>query len=542
MSNKSKQNLSESSFILIFSTILVKVVSAFFKVPLASDLFLGNLGFGYFSVAHDLFMPFYILAISGLPVAVSHITAEHLTKKHYKVVKDNFYITRRLFLIMGVLVSLLVSLISIPVILSTPTAKDTLYSILAVVPSIFLCFLLSVYRGYFESFCNMFPTAISKLIEALCKLVLGLSFSYIVIKNTNNPAYAAAAAMLGITIGTFFSTLYLHIKLKKVKLLDFNTDENTNEETKNITVKTIFILMVPFVLCSLASSFVSLIDVLTVKLQISNANTEYFNMILSQNPNLFGDTATYLYGIRSKVFTLYYLVPTLTMSLGVGALPILTEIWVKKDEVSLKNNLNLNLKLVSVITFPAGIGMMALSKPIMHLLYSSNDSLSGNLLFIYGLAAIFTGLAIPLTNILQSIDLSVFALKHIIIGIVIKTIANILLLSFSSINIYGVAIGTFLMFLYICLVLFIKMLKTVQGIDLKNSIIKPLLSAVICGITAFVISQISDNKLFYVMAIFLAVLVYFTFILILKTFKKEEVQTFPFGKKLFSIFSSKRNI
>ena len=67
--NKTKQNLVSSSLILLVSTVLVKIIGAAFKIPLATNTFLGDLGFGYFSVAYDLFTPFYTLAVSGLPSA-----------------------------------------------------------------------------------------------------------------------------------------------------------------------------------------------------------------------------------------------------------------------------------------------------------------------------------------------------------------------------------------------------------------------------------------------------------------------------------------
>ena len=74
----------------MLSTIAVKIIGACFKIPLASKLFLGDLGFGYFSVAYDLFMPFYTLAISGLPAALSHIVAEFAAQKRFKDIKNTF--------------------------------------------------------------------------------------------------------------------------------------------------------------------------------------------------------------------------------------------------------------------------------------------------------------------------------------------------------------------------------------------------------------------------------------------------------------------
>ena len=56
------------------------------------------------------------------------------------------------------------------------------------------------------------------------------------------------------------------------------------------------------------------------------------------------------------------------MSLGVGALPILTEDITKNDDISFKKNLNQLLKTTTIITMPAGFGMLVISNNIMDLL------------------------------------------------------------------------------------------------------------------------------------------------------------------------------
>ena len=86
----------------------------------------------------------------------------------------------------------------------------------------------------------MYPTAISKIIEAIFKLVFGLILAFSVIRLTNNPALASAAAMTAITIGTFFATLYLRIKYKKQ---DKKFLQNNREERQEITYKIIFVLL-----------------------------------------------------------------------------------------------------------------------------------------------------------------------------------------------------------------------------------------------------------------------------------------------------------
>lgn len=524
-----KHTLTENSIVLIISTAIVKIIGAVFKIPLATDTFLGDLGFGYFSVAHDIFMPFYVLAISGLPSAVSQITAKYVAKRNYYSVKENFKITRKLFVVLGLIFSLLVAILSVPLLFSS-TEKNTVFSILSIIPAIFLCFIISVYRGFFEGFNNMYPTAVSKIIEAVFKLVLGLVLSYMVMSITHNPALAAASAMLAISFGTLLSLFYLTLKLKRNNPLN-NREILDLKENENITVKNIIILAVPYILASLSASVVALVDVLTVKTYISNATASYLE-VASQNLNLnFNDISTYLYGLRSKAFTIYYLIPTVTMSIGVGALPILTEHRTKNDDFSLKNSTNFSLKLICTFTFPAAFGLIALSGPIMNLLYSSTDHLSGNLLLLYGIAAIFAGLAIPITTIIQALNLQRFAVRSIIIALIIKIVTNIIFVTVPNINIYAAPLGTVFCYLFMSVDLIIVLQRKIGNIDYKNVIIKPLTSALICGVCAFGISSISSQKTVTIIAILTAVLIYFLFLFLLKTFSKNELSEIPFVKK-----------
>lgn len=538
-----KQTLQESAIILMLSTMLVKIISAFFKIPLASKQILGDLGFGYFSVAHDIFMPFYVLAISGLPVAVSHITAEYIAQNRFKDIKKTFYLTRKIFVLFGLLAVVLISSLALIITFASSSDNNTVYSILAVIPSIFLCFLISVYRGYYEGFRNMYPTAISKLIEALGKLVLGLGFSFAVIKITKNPALAASAAMAGITIGTLLATLYLHFSFKKngEKLISCEQiGESGQSLTAKKTVKVILMLAIPMAVSSLVSSAVSLIDVITVKFQITNNSQEYLNALSDQYLNVPANLlSTFLYGIRSKAFTLYNLVPTLTMAFGVGALPVLTECWIKKDDFGVKENLNSIIKLIAVISFPAGIGLSAVSKPIMQLLYSDNTAFGGNMLFIYGLAAVFAGFAIPLTSVLQSFCGQFSALKNIIVGTVLKLVINIILIQNVNVNIYGAAIGTVICYMYISIAHLVSICKvSKKAVEFKTPIIKPFLASVCCGILAYLTTLLSDSRLVTCAAIIIAVIVYVLLLILFKTFTKQEILSVSFGRKLY-IFGKK---
>ncbi len=525
---KSTETLAESSIILILSTALVKIISAFFKIPLANDLFLGETGFGYFSVAHDLYMPFYLLAMNGMPISVSYIISEKVTKNAQKEALESFFVFKRLFTRLGLICCLAFILATVPFFLFSSTNVESYYSIFAIIPSIFLCFLISAYRGYFEGFSNMYPTAFSRVIEALSKALLGLLFSYFTLKMTNNVALASVSAIIAITFGTFMSLMYLVLNFKRQNPINDSYISKNNK----INLKPFFIAALPFVIAGISASFVALLDVFTVKLPLDYADKSYFDTVILQNKGINGDISSYLYGVRSKAFTIYNLIPTITSALGVGALPVLTGLSIKKQYNELKNDINYSLKLISVITLPASLGIISLSRGIMSLLYSSNDILGENLLKIYGFTALFSGFSIPMITILLAIGKKKITILNILLSIIIKIITALIMVSYSKINIYSAAYSSLLCYLYLFLAIMIVLIKEIGNISFINSFLKPFVSSALCAITAFLISLISDDKIYIVLAVVGAVTVYFFMIFITKTFSKSEISRLSIINKL----------
>lgn len=532
----SKQVLNESSFILIASAAFVKIISAIFKIPLASDYALGNVGFGYYSVAHDIFTPFFVLAISGLPAAISHITAEFIAKAKYLSIKDSYKTIRKLFSIIAAFASGTVGIIALLIFILSKYKFYNFYSILAVTPAIFLSFIMSIYRGFFEGHKNMRPTAVSKIIQAVFKSVLSLALAILVIKTTNDYALAAAAATLAISIGSLISTLYLKYKFKnKNPLKDY---VGTGEAVETTSLKSIFILALPFAFASLASSLIALVDAITLNFSISNASQDYIDVVKNLYlPKILTDKAdfditAYLYGIRSKAFTVYDLIPTVTMSVGLGALPTLTQATAVNDEKSVFSNTNYVLKLITTLTFPAAIGLIALGGPIMNLLYSSNDALSANVLMIYGLAALFAGFSVPVTSVLQSLNRQNDALKHVVIGLIIKIATNLIFIQFAFINVSAAALGTLCCYLYITVAFVILLFKGIK-INIKNIFIKPLISSMVCGLAAYLVTIFMNNRLGTVLSIAVAIIVYLLCLAITKTFTTSELLDFPIINRFF---------
>lgn len=549
---RKQQSFEYGAVILLCSTILVKLIGAVFKIPLSN--LIGDLGFGYFSSAYDLFTPIYTLAMAGLPIAVSKVVAENMAVGKYRDVRRSLAVTKRIFLITGLSGLVLMLLLIYPFVRLTDPTGETIYSLFAIAPSLLFCCTMSTYRGYYEGLRNMYPTAASDVIEALGKLILGYGLAYIVMKLTDNVAFAAAAAMLGISISAMISALYLRLryKLKGDGITYEELEASPKPISAKASAKVLIAIAIPVVLASLANSIASLVDVSMVKWQLAHlmnnnsdtirsmykASIEDYNLIHSANELTNNAMPTFLYGIRSKAFTIYNLIPTTTSVLGVSALPVIASCWSLGDKKGIKRNVESSMKLTAMISLPAGMGFLFAGSAIMGLMYNTVASveIGGSMMVVYGIAACFAGMAIPMTSMLQAIGKQVISLRNVAIGAVLKVVVNFIFVGIPSINIKGAAIGTAVCYAFMFFANLVSIIKYTGVVpNLVKTVFKPLVAALCCGIAARLMLNFGSTKLLTVLAIACGAVVYFAMLIILNAFEEADVLALPKGEKLLKI-------
>ena len=237
------QSLVEGAAILTFGTILVKVIGAIFKIPLGNVI--GEAGMGYFSAAYALYLPVYTLSAAGFPSALARQVAENIAMGRYKDARKVHRVAQRVFLITGILG--FIAMAAGGFVYIRFVDPDSIYSVLAMSPSVFFCCMMASYRGYYEGLRNMTPTAVSQVIEALGKLFIGLGLAVAIMYygeysfrtnltafgvtvNTLEEAriasypYAAAGSLAGIALGSLAGLFYMILRNKR------KGDEITPEE------------------------------------------------------------------------------------------------------------------------------------------------------------------------------------------------------------------------------------------------------------------------------------------------------------------------
>ena len=72
-----KQSFLHGTAILALATFIVKIIGACYKIPLVGII--GNSGYGYFTMAYDIYSVLLTISTAGLPVAMSKTISEAKT-------------------------------------------------------------------------------------------------------------------------------------------------------------------------------------------------------------------------------------------------------------------------------------------------------------------------------------------------------------------------------------------------------------------------------------------------------------------------------
>lgn len=539
-----RRSMQYGTAVLLISAVIVKIIGALFKIPLSSAHCLGDEGFGFFSSAYDLFSPLYSLAMAGLPVAVARTVSEHTAAGRYRDARLSYRLSRNFFLIAGIIGTAVFAALVIPFVRLTDATGKTAPALFAVAPAVLFSCILSAERGYYEGLNNMLPTAVSELTEALCKLILGLGAAFITVRLTGSTVWGAAAAMAGITVGTLFAFLYTRIyaKLKGDGITAEMLENSPEPQSGADTFKKMILLTLPIALTSLTVNIPPMIDAFTVKSGLEgliNGGTDLRGIYRSVFEN--GDIPdlsafpVLLYGIRGKAYTVFNLVPAFTSVIGVGAVPAIAAAAARGNTAELKKNINTVLKTAALISLPAACGLIAIGGRITDFLYDTEASavIGGEMLTLYGLAALFAGFLVPLGGILQAVDRQNAVLLNTAVGTAVKLLVNIIAVSVPKINVMGSALGTVLCFFVIFLLDIAVLIKAVGfAPDSANVFLKPLASAAFCGLAARLTVMLGSSRGVTLLAVFAAVLVYAALIIALKTVSESDFPDSDKGKSL----------
>ena len=488
--------------ILAAGILIVKLIGMFYKIPLINII--GDQGTADFNNAYNIYAVLLTISTAGLPVAVSKLVSEANALNRRAQVRRIFRVALLLFLILGTL-SFLVMYFRADWLAGLMNDSKAAAGIRALAPAVICVGCLAAFRGYTQGHSNMTPTSVSQIIEALCKLVVGLGLAWWLVKAGQPAEVAAAGAITGVTVGTIVALAYMILSFTFFRSQEPRLADDVPDAAGSI-LKDILRIAIPITLSSSMVGIVTVIDSSLVQGQLQrvllekpdcwalyaefvdfapldqaisawrdslaagtagtmaalNQQVEPLLAQLQKDPQAVlsaGDQAALalrdalesisraLYGNYSGALNIYNLPTSLMAAITASVIPAVSGALARRDRRGAAGISGSALRITALLAFPMGVGLFVLGTPIMRLLFPSlTTQLAGPLLSTLGLATVFVCMMLVCNSILQAHGFVNLPVMVMVLGGAVKIFTNYNVVAISKVGIFGVPMGNILCF------------------------------------------------------------------------------------------------
>ena len=509
---RKKDEFFSGVLILSLSAIIVKVIGLIYKIPMLG--LLGSEGMGYFNSAYEVYTFFCSIATTGLPVAMAVMISSKNGEESES--RRIFRVSLGAFLVFGGIGCLTMIAFARPFAEFLGSDK-ALRCMLAIAPTVLLICISGAYRGFFQGKGRMLPTALSQVIEALGKLILGLLLALIALNFGADTPTVAAMAALGLTLGVGVSVLYLASAAAfEKKKITCDTGEISQEKILPTLLKT----AIPVTLSSSVVSITKVIDMSMILRRLQD---------LGQS----SEQAFSAYGSYTTLaLPLFSLSPALVTAIAMPLIPSLSSAVSSGDIEGQKKVATDALRLTVLISAPASLGLVLFSKPILELIFSGEDAaiaLAAPLLACLGLSVTLSCLITVENAILQSYGKAHISLMAMAVGSAIKMAVAYFLIGNPSVGLMGAPISTFVCDLTINAVNFYFIGREIGGVPIISRVLlRPYLSAAVAVcISRFSYNvmclRLGESRLITVFSVALAASLYFLLARLSDAVEREDV-------------------
>ena len=576
--------------ILAMGILVVKVIGLFYKIPLVNII--GSEGSADFNNAYNIYSVLLTISTAGLPVAVSKMVSEANALGRQNQVHKVFRLSLAAFLTLGV-VSFLIMYFGSEQLAGMMHDSLAAAGIRALAPAVICVGCLSAFRGYAQGHGNMTPTAVSQILEALCKLVIGLGLAYWLVRAGQPSHVAAAGAITGVTVGTILALAYMIFNFVSTRMREEKDTQDAPDSARRI-LSTLMKIAIPITISSSMVGIVTVIDSALVQGQIQKVlisdpdSWALYQQVVDFAPleaardawqqavssgaaaeavsQLYGavelaaeNISRSLYGNYSGALTIYNLPLSLMAAITASVIAAVSAALARRDRRGAARITGSALRITALLAFPMGVGLFVLGTPIIRLIFPELDaSVAGPLLSTLGIASIFVCLMLVCNSVLQAHGFINLPVVIMALGGVVKIVTNYHLVAVPTIGISGAPVGNVLCF-GLCMVLdLVVIARVIHGRpDYLPLLAKPAAAAGVMGLGAWAVYGLLSKLLSYeevtqagetiqtlgktgngiaVMgAILIAVIIYAVLVVALRAISREDLSLMPKGDKIAKI-------
>ncbi|ASK62139.1 polysaccharide biosynthesis/transport protein [Virgibacillus phasianinus] len=507
----SRSSFVKSTLILSAATLLSKVLGSVFRIPLQNIA--GDEVLGIFSIVYPVYMVALILSVAGIPIAISKLIAEARAKNESEHIRQIYFTASILAILFGIISFTLIYSFSSSI-ATALGGPNTRLALIVVAATLLVAPYMAVYRGFFQGFEDMRPTAVSQVIEQFIRVGLILFVAYYLVNQGYSDDIIAGGVMAGSIIGALFSLLYLRITYVRSP---FKLSSGGTYSYRTFSIWSINILKVsiPIAIGTITMALLNFVDSITIPYSLESAGIKTSDI-------------TYLYGIYGRGLSLVQIATVLATSIVLPLIPLITTKLTAKEHDETRAIIEKTHRITHLTSWPAALGLLALTLPLNLALFT--NTAGSSTLAILGLSSVFTSLVVLGTGILQGMNLAKQAAMVIVVGVVLKTIANIYL-----IDLFGL-MGAALSTLVVYIILFVinsyyiskQLTSKIVTIETGKIVFSSLTMAAIIGIPTLFINFTDWSRLqalaYAVIAILFGTGFYFIQLYLMRVINKHTIR------------------
>ena len=384
--------------ILAMGILVVKVIGLFYKIPLVNII--GSEGSADFNNAYNIYSVLLTISTAGLPVAVSKMVSEANALGRQNQVHKVFRLSLAAFLTLGV-VSFLIMYFGSEQLAGMMHDSLAAAGIRALAPAVICVGCLSAFRGYAQGHGNMTPTAVSQILEALCKLVIGLGLAYWLVRAGQPSHVAAAGAITGVTVGTILALAYMIFNFVSTRMREEKDTQDAPDSARRI-LSTLMKIAIPITISSSMVGIVTVIDSALVQGQIQKVlisdpdSWALYQQVVDFAPleaardawqqavssgaaaeavsQLYGavelaaeNISRSLYGNYSGALTIYNLPLSLMAAITASVIAAVSAALARRDRRGAARITGSALRITALLAFPMGVGPVVYPGHRLHL-------------------------------------------------------------------------------------------------------------------------------------------------------------------------------
>ena len=529
--------------ILAAAGIISRIIGLLYRSPLHRVI--GDLGLGYYQSAYNYYTIILLISSYSIPAAISKVIAQKLGVKEYRN-------AHRLFKCALVYVMVVGGAASLFLFFGAGLFLDggAVPVLRVFAPTIFIYGILGVLRGYFQAHKSMAQTSVSQILEQIANAIVSVGAAYLLIRSAfgslEMPEESAAQVerasrgAIGSAMGTGAGVLIALLFMLGIYGLNrgiiqrrIRRDRHQEVDSYGSLFKMITRVVTPFILSTAVYNL------------CSTVNNSLYTKLLPEWKNLDSVDFYARYGVFSgQALTISNIPIAFASAMAAAMIPTVAQYVAARDIDGAKEKIGVAIKTTMIISIPCAVGLFVLARPVTGLLFSNTaeaEDLATKLLMTLSLSVIFYALSTLNNQILQGLGKLNVPIINAGIALVVQTVAAVLLLLFTDLDLYAIAIANTL---YSGLICVLNQAAVRRATGYRQEIVKtfliPGLASVFMGAIAWAVYEgllllTASPSISVIPAILVGAMVYFVLLILFRGVSETELRGFPKGYLLVKV-------